>query len=140
MCAGGLDSLVNGWTKNMAAGALRAHPPSAIAASLWVASLAAVPVLGVVAVYAWWFDGSAVPWVAVAAWCAAALQVHLLLRLVGRFHLLTSLLFPIPVMFFIAIFVRSAVCMMLSRPVEWRGRIIAPDLRASSGSDPLRIP
>jgi hypothetical protein len=72
-----------------------------------------------------------------AAW---ALQVHLLLRLVGRFHPLTSLLFPIPVMFFVAIFLRSAVCVMLSRPVEWRGRTIAPGLRVSSGSDPLRIP
>jgi len=69
-----------------------------------------------------------------AAW---ALQVHLLLRLVGRFHPLTSLLFPIPVMFFIAIFLRSAVCMMLSRPMEWRGRTIAPGPPRQLGVRPL---
>lgn len=132
MYADGFSSLVNGWTKNMAVGALRAHAPSAVAAALWVACLSAVTLSGVVAASAWLFEGTAVPWVVVAAWSAGALQVQLLLRLVGRFHLLTSLLFAIPLLFFVAVFVRSTLCMMLNRPVEWRGRSIVRGIHVSS--------
>lgn len=117
----GLRSLADGWTKNIAAGATRAHRPSSIAAALWVATLSAVAFFALRAIAAWLFHGTP-PWLDLAAWSVAALQMHVLLRFVGRFHPLTSVLFVVPVAFFVVVCVRSALCLALRRPVPWRGR------------------
>ena len=76
---------------------------------------------GIIGFLSWLRDGD-VPWIDLAAWALAAIQVHMLLRRVGRFHTLTSLLFPLPFAFFIAVFIRSLGRLLLGRPVRWRGR------------------
>lgn len=129
MYPGGLRSLIEGWTKNIAAGATRSHRPSSIAAALWVAALSAIAVSAVLSVGEWRRGGS-VPWLDLATWCIAALQVHLLLRRVGRFHPLTSLMFAVPVAFFVAVFIRSLLLLLLRRPVQWRGRDIRSPARS----------
>ncbi len=121
MYPAGLRSLVDGWTKNIAAGATRAHRPSSIVAATWVAAISSVGASGIIGFLSWLRDGD-VPWVGLAAWALAAVQVHVLLRRVGRFHALTSLLFPLPFAFFIAVFIRSLGRLLLGRPVRWRGR------------------
>ena len=130
MYPNGLRSLIEGWTKNIAAGATRAHRPSSVAAALWVAALCAVAMSAVLSVGEW-LRGGSVPWLQLAAWCVAAVQVHLMLRRVGRFHPLTSVIFAVPVAFFDAVFVSSLVRLVLRRPVQWRGREIHSPVQSS---------
>ena len=117
----GLRSVVEGWTKNIAAGASRAHRPTAIAAAIWVAAISAVAVSTMLGLVGWMRHGE-VPWLELAAWCLAVAQVHVLLQRVGRFHALTAFLYPVPLAFFIAVFLRSLSRLALRRPVRWRGR------------------
>ena len=133
MYPAGLRSLVDGWTKNIAAGASRAHRPSSIAASVWVAAISSVGVSGVVGLVSWLRGGEA-PRVELAAWVVAAIQVHVLLRRVGQFHVLTSVLFPLPLAFFIAVFLRSVGRLLLGRPVRWRDRDV-PTRPAGASSE-----
>lgn len=121
MYPAGPRSLLDGWTKNIAAGATRAHTPSTIFAALWVATLAAVATSGCVAAAGWLRNGH-VPWTELAAWALSALQVHRLLRRVGRFHPLTAVAFVVPLTFFIAVFFRSVARLVFGLPVRWRGR------------------
>ena len=60
------------------------------------------------------------------AWAAIAAQLWWMLRRLGSFHWLTAVLFPIPLLAFVGLFVRSLVLRLARRPVTWRGRRIDP--------------
>lgn len=109
----GAASLLDGWTRSLAAGAERTPVPLAAAIALWVtgALLAgfgpARPGRG----------RSAFGW-----YGAFSLQMWWMLRRVGRFGALSTVAFPLPLSTFVAIFVRSAGNRLLGRSPTWRGR------------------
>jgi 4,4'-diaponeurosporenoate glycosyltransferase len=116
----GLGQLVEGWTKNFAVGAGATPPLRLLAIVIWVTAVgsAAFSVVDVVR--------GALP--ATAAWILYVLfvgQLFLMFRQVGRFRVLTSVLFPIPLAFFLAVFVRSLWSTHVRRSVTWRGRSIS---------------
>jgi 4,4'-diaponeurosporenoate glycosyltransferase len=51
-----------------------------------------------------------------------AAQHLVLLRLVGRFGVITALVWPLPLVVFVGLFVRSVWRRVLRREVTWRGR------------------
>lgn len=98
-------ALVEGWTKNLAVGAGRASPARVAGSVLWVAGgLAAVasPV----------------------GYAAFAVQLGWMLRRLGRFRIWTWLLYPVPLVGFVALFATS-VLKRARGTVRWRGRTIA---------------
>lgn len=110
----GLGSLVEGWTKNLAGGAVRASPLALVGAVAWVCAGMSVAV-----------DAVAEPSPAVAvSWVVISTQLLWMLRRLGSFHWVTSVLFPIPLLAFVALFGRSLVFRLAGRPVAWRGRRI----------------
>ena len=117
----GFRTLVDGWTKNIAAGATRTNPLASLITVLWVAAMCSTTWSAVADVFAW-VRGDDTPRMALAAWCIAAVQVFVLMRRVGRFHPLVAVLFPIPLTVFVAVFTRSALRLLFNRPVHWRGR------------------
>ena len=118
----GLASLVEGWTKNLAVGAARAAPWPRIGAVAWVSAGLAI-VAGAIA--------EPSPAVLV-AWTLYAVELWWMLRRLGSFHAITAVLFPLPLLAFVGLFVRSAVVRALHRPVTWRGRRL--DLRRGTAS------
>jgi 4,4'-diaponeurosporenoate glycosyltransferase len=108
MYPGGLRPLVQGWTKNIASGAASVR--------WWFALL----VVG----WLWSLNGG---WIT-SAWfyAASVVQVLVLGRRAGRFGLLTALAYPLLVLFFLVIFLRSVALTALRRPVRWKGRRVAP--------------
>ena len=109
----GMAQLVEGWTKNIAGGAGRTRPLTLVLVSAWLSgciTAAAAPLL--------------LGWAGLALYAAYALQVHVHLRRIGSFGVLTALLFPLPLVFFLAVFARSLVLTHLRRRVSWRGRSI----------------
>jgi 4,4'-diaponeurosporenoate glycosyltransferase len=113
----GLGSLIEGWTKNLAAGAARSALLPTIGAVLWVC--AAMSVI---------WQALTVPGPLVGlAWVLMASHLWLMLRRLGSFPWITAAVFPVPVLAFTALFARSLALRALRRPVRWRGRRI--DLR-----------
>ncbi len=111
----GLGQLIEGWTKNFAGGAASTRLFTLVLIVAWLSGsivAAASPVLDE-------------PNVSVPLYGAYAAQLHLLLRRIGRFGLLTALLFPIPLAFFLVVFLRSTVLTFIRREVRWRGRTVS---------------
>ena len=125
MYPGGLGSLVEGWSKNLAAGAGRAPLLPTLGAVAWVATLAAVAWTGIRAVVGWAEGGGAPPLSVALAWTAVAAQLWWMLRRLGSFRWWCAAAFPVPLAAFVALFARSVLLHALRRPVTWRGRRVA---------------
>jgi 4,4'-diaponeurosporenoate glycosyltransferase len=102
----GIAAIVEGWTKNIAAGFGAIAWWFALAVVAWIWSLAGGPFVS--------------PWF----YAASAVQLWVLGRRAGRFGPVAAALYPVALVFFLAVFLRSLVLRWLRRPVAWRGRRI----------------
>ncbi len=119
MYPGGYRELLDGWTKNLAAGAAAVRLPSAILTVLWVSlPLQASWELARIAIGRPW---GGVAWT-LGLYLVVALQLSWMLRRIGSFGVVTALLFPLPLLFFVAVFARSAARAVAGTPVRWKGR------------------
>jgi 4,4'-diaponeurosporenoate glycosyltransferase len=107
----GPRSLVEGWTKNLAAGAGKIPPLRGALVALWITGalvgMASVPTRPL-------------------GYAVFVLQFTVLFRRAGRFGPLTAVCYPLPLLAFVALFIRSATRRLTGRPVAWRGRWVAP--------------
>lgn len=103
----GPGQLVEGWTKNFAGGAAGTRPLTLLLVLVWMSGLIGAVVDRQPLLYA-----------------AYVVQLLVLLRRVGRFSPLVALAYPLPLAFFIGVFVRSLVLTYVRRRVGWRGRTI----------------
>ncbi|MCW1923396.1 glycosyltransferase [Luteolibacter arcticus] len=104
----GLPSLIAGWTKGFAAGAAATPRSTLILISTWISGL----ILGL-------FGCLITPW-ALLIYLAFAVQLAAMLRRIGNFSSLTALFYPLPLFFYIAVFVRSLGG--AGKTVKWKGR------------------
>lgn len=120
MYPAGLGQLVEGWTKNMATGAGTVPLHRTLLAVLWItaagSAFLSLPVVP--------GNGGVDPYLGAAAYLAFVAQIAVLGRAVGTFGLPTALLYPLPLVGFLAIFVRSVWRLRVRRNVRWRGRTI----------------
>ena len=107
MYPGGLRELVQGWTRSIATGTRFAPWWLSLAVALWVWSLAG----------GWLAEPLVYP--------LSAAQFWVLGRRAGSMHPLTALLFPLAVVVFLWIFVRSLFAMVFRRDVTWKHRPVA---------------
>jgi 4,4'-diaponeurosporenoate glycosyltransferase len=103
----GLRQLVEGWTRSIATGARFSPWWLSVAVALWVWSLAG----------GWLAEPLVYP--------LSAVQFWVLGRRAGSMHPLTALLYPLSVVVFALIFVRSLVAVALRRDVTWKQRSVA---------------
>jgi 4,4'-diaponeurosporenoate glycosyltransferase len=122
MYPAGPAQLIEGWTKNLASGA-GAVPLGRVAmTAAWVTALggAALDLVGAVSV------GSTPSWpAALAVYLAFVVQVALLGRRTGSFPVVTALLYPVPLVAFMLLFLRSVWRTGVRGGVVWRGRSLA---------------
>jgi len=111
MYRGGWASIVEGWVKGLGDGARRVRLPTLLAIGAWVSGLVSTPLVLV-----------AQPALGAVLWMAYALQLAWLARRIGRFGWWCVALFPLPLAFFLFVFARSVVALVLHRPVTWKGR------------------
>jgi 4,4'-diaponeurosporenoate glycosyltransferase len=116
MYPNGLRELIGGWTKAFASGA--GHTPAGrlCLIILWMIGL-------VMAFSGWLRSGDWLQWGGLYLLCAA--QVWFFGRKVGAFRWYSSLLYPVPLLFFFLVFARSA--MRSGKSVQWKGRQIRAD-------------
>jgi 4,4'-diaponeurosporenoate glycosyltransferase len=116
MYPNGVRELIDGWTKGFASGAGQAPRGVLFLVVAWMIGLMFAP-LG------WVWTGDSLRWGIVYLLCAA--QVAWLGRAVGTFRWFTALLYPVPLVFFFAVFARSAL--RSGKQVSWKGRQIRAD-------------
>ena len=119
MYPAGFRQLIQGWTKNFASGAGSTRPVRLAAIVVWVTSLGSGGLAALDAV-----QGDLPVAVAVAIYGLFVAQLFVMFRQVGSFGLPTALLFPGLVVFFFAVFLRSAWLTHVRRTVRWRGRAV----------------
>lgn len=117
----GIRDLADGWTKNLASGAMTTGPWMLLLITTWVAG--AVATLD--ALRGWPVEGLS-NWVVAGAlaYLAYAAQLWWLLRRLGNFGLFTALSYPLSLAFFIAIFFRSLYRTLVRNSVRWKDRTI----------------
>ena len=119
MYPAGIQSLIDGWTKNFVTGAGATSPLRLAAIALWVTALGAFIGLATDCL------SGGVP---IAAgplfYVAFVVQLRAMFRKTGTFGTPTAMLFPLLMVFFVAVFIRSAWRTYVRRSVNWRGRSI----------------
>ncbi len=114
MYPGGPGELVAGWTRSIATGLGATRWLTAIATFWWIAALAG----------GWLAAGwpTNAPLASAAVYTACAAQCWVLGRRAGSFGLGTALLYPVTVVVFVVVVVRSVVIRLSRRQVWWKGR------------------
>ena len=116
MYPNGIRELIEGWTKGFASGAGQTPRGTLLVVVVWMIGLMLAPI-------GWLVTGDWLQWGAMYLLCAA--QLVWISRLVGAFRWYTALLYPVPLIFFFAVFARSAL--RSGRVVTWKGREIRAD-------------
>jgi 4,4'-diaponeurosporenoate glycosyltransferase len=116
MYPNGMGELLEGWTKGFASGASQTPRSVLLLVVAWMAGLMLAPIGLVV-------TGDCLRWSAAYLLCAA--QVWWFSRRIGSFRRLTALLYPVALIFFFAVFARSAI--RSGKQVNWKGRKIRAD-------------
>lgn len=110
----GLASLIEGWTKNFATGASLISPPLLTFVSLWITGLF-ITFLSGLAPFMWQDQ------VYVLGYVVMGLETYFLARKVGNFSPFTIVLYPVYLIFFVGLFIRSSF-QSKKKKVTWKGR------------------
>jgi 4,4'-diaponeurosporenoate glycosyltransferase len=116
MYPNGLRELIEGWTKGFASGAGQTPRAVLLIVVAWMIGLMLAP-LG------WLVTGDWLRWGTAYLLCAA--QVAWLSRQVGAFRWYTAVVYPLPLLFFFAVFAWSVA--RSGKKVSWKGREIRAD-------------
>lgn len=116
MYPGGFREMIEGWTKGFAAGAGGTRRGTLMLVVAWMIGLMIAPLAG-------FMSGDWNLWGIACGLCS--IQVILIARKLGSFGWFPMLFYPIPLMFFFALFGWSAL--RSGRKVTWKGREIHAD-------------
>ena len=117
MFPSGINQMSESWTKSFVQGAAATNRLVLIASALWISALwAAVSLL-----IAPHNLGRMLPAI---IYLSLSVQLAVFARKLGNYHLLTCFLYPLPLIYYCAIFGRAASLRALGRKTAWRGRAI----------------
>jgi len=111
---------VVGFDKNFATAAGEVSWPRMLAVLLWLSGLFWMAWALPASLLGWPLVGNPDPWLNLGLYGAYALQLLLLSRQVGRFTWI-NLIFPVPVLFFLGVFL-LAIVNLERGSVSWKGR------------------
>lgn len=119
----GLRQLINGWSKSFISGAAQTSFLPFVGVLLWLSGCYAfIFSLGKQSLHA---PLHLILWV---GWYIAyGIQIGLLSQRVGQFRWGSALLFPIPLLFYLFVFVRAWFLKLLKQPVHWKGRTVSKE-------------
>jgi len=121
MYPGGIKQLITGWSKGFAMGAVKTSIPVLIMIIAWITGaigttrhLIQAPVSTDISLVTLWG----------LLYVAYAGQIYWMLHRIGNFKFYTALLFPVPLLFFLIIFIYSFFIIFIRKSVRWKGRAI----------------
>jgi glycosyltransferase involved in cell wall biosynthesis len=122
MYPGGIHDMVLGFDKNFATAAGEVHWPWMAAVVLWLSGLFWASWCLPASLLGWPMLGERTPWINALVYAAFAAQLLLITRRVGRFSWI-NLIFPLPVLFFLGVFLMAILNLERGR-VLWKGRTV----------------
>ncbi|MEN8906341.1 MAG: glycosyltransferase family 2 protein [Clostridiales bacterium] len=121
MYSEGIGELINGWSKNFASGAKYTSKLNTLLLSIWFTGGICSIILLFIAI----FSQSILLIVSsIIFYLIYALVFILKGRSIGDFNIFFLFMFPIPLIFFIIIFLRSILLVKFKHNVDWKGRKI----------------
>jgi 4,4'-diaponeurosporenoate glycosyltransferase len=111
----GFAQLYEGWTKAFADGASGSDGLILLVSIAWLSAMTSVFLIVL-------FGGFTVLPFALAGYLAFALQLYALACQIGSYRFTTSLLYPIPLVFFFTLFARALLRKQRKEKARWRGR------------------
>jgi 4,4'-diaponeurosporenoate glycosyltransferase len=130
MYPAGLRQLVQGWTKNIASGAGLSPPWALLGTVAWICACVAVALAGARGTAAWAFGDGGRPAAPAAAWAVVAIELRWALGRIGTWRWWTPVLYPVPLLAFLAVFFRSLAITLVGGEVTWRSRRLAVGFRS----------
>jgi 4,4'-diaponeurosporenoate glycosyltransferase len=118
MYSNGIGALIEGWSKGFATGAVKTSIPILIATILWIGGSISTTRYLIEALFT--SNGSSILIWGGAYLCYCA-QIYWMLFRVGTFKFYTALLYPISLLFFLLVFLRSFFLIFIQRSVKWKG-------------------
>lgn len=118
----GLRQLIEGHSKGFAQGAQGISIPALLLLVLWIAGGAGATRTLIVAAL---FGDHGTMILALSLYVLYAGQLYWMLARIGSFHVLTAFLYPLPLLFFVGVFLYSLVITRWRRKVSWKGRTIS---------------
>ena len=121
MYPGGMGQLITGWSKGFAMGAVKTSIPVLFMIIAWITGalgttrhlLQTVTITDISLVTLWGL-----------LYIAYAIQIYWMLYRIGNFKPYVALLFPIPLLFFLVVFVYSFIIIFVRKRISWKGRKI----------------
>jgi 4,4'-diaponeurosporenoate glycosyltransferase len=113
----GFKALINGWTKAFASGAGQTPIATLLLIIFW---LSAGFIIIIKLVFSVLSGSSIIVWLLL--YFAFALQMYWMLKRIGTFKLLTALLFPINLLFYVIVFFRSLYYQIFNKTIAWKSR------------------
>ncbi|HUU41317.1 MAG TPA: hypothetical protein VMW42_10265 [Desulfatiglandales bacterium] len=118
MYPNGMRELVDGWSKGFATGAIKTYIPILLGIIAWVGGgisateyvIEAISNMNTMSIMVW-----------ISAYLGYAIQIYWMLFRVGTFRFYTALFYPVSLLFFLIIFLRSFFLIFIRRRVRWKG-------------------
>lgn len=123
----GLGQMINGFSKNMLLGAMRANAWVFFLDVFWMCGLVAAPALMAIAVG---IDYPTEFAVAAAFYALLALQTWIAGSRLGSFGAPAAFFYPLPLLLFLFVAARVLIFALTGRQIPWKGRAVSP--RSSS--------
>ncbi|WP_373483246.1 glycosyltransferase [Acetobacterium sp.] len=124
MYGGGLRQLIQGWTKNQAAGVAKTPLLILVLVFFWITASASAPLYLVLSLVWQQWLWSAILAAGYGIW---VLELHRIARHIGSFSMIDIVCYPLLLLFYLLIFLRSLAKKILGRPVIWKDREIRLD-------------
>jgi 4,4'-diaponeurosporenoate glycosyltransferase len=118
MYPNGIRELVDGWSKGFATGAIKTYIPILLGIIAWVGGgisatryvIEAISNMNTISILVWTL-----------AYLGYTIQIYWMLFRLGTFGFYTALFYPISLLFFLVIFLRSFFLIFIRRRVRWKG-------------------
>lgn len=117
----GLRSLIEGWSKGAVAGAANSSSQAVVGVAAWLSGLS----MGSIGLLLSLIVGGKIVLWASLVYVLCAIQVGFLFRSVGRFSMITALLFPVHLLFYNGVFFRAWLRRRRGQAFEWKGRHVS---------------
>lgn len=132
----GIIELISGWSKGFAMGAIETSIPVLIMVVAWITGatgsarhlIQAIITTDISLITLWGV-----------LFVAYAIQIYWMLYRIGNFKPYTALLFPIPLLFFVIVFVYSFFIISIRKTVKWKGRTLEIKSRGKNAGTPPDI-
>ena len=117
MYPNGIRELVDGWSKGFATGAIKTYIPILLAIIAWVGGgisatmyvIEAISNMNAISILVWTLT-----------YLGYTMQIYWMLFRLGTFRFYTALFYPVSLIFFLVIFLRSFFLIFISRRVRWK--------------------